>query len=42
MTNWFGLDERVSAIYWLDLDKKERLQPIGLVLSKRSFCDQLA
>ena len=32
----------VSMTNLLDLDKKERLWPTGLVLTKRSVCDQLA
>ena len=33
-TNWLGLDNRISAINWLDLDKMEYLRPTGLVLTK--------
>ena len=46
--NWLGLDERrclrstVLILTKRHLDKKKRLWPIGLVLTKRSVCDQLA
>ena len=39
--SWFDCEKRVFAINWLDLDKKECLDPTGLVLTKRSVCDQL-
>ena len=42
MINWLDPNERVSTINWLDLNKKERLQPIGLILMKRNIYDQLA